>query len=106
LAEETYKLKSYFLELLVINVYDMHGEDLQSREGFVKVMEMLSIWNFDIVWERYYTRQDIPSTILNKRPLLMDPANPLNNIALTVDKEIMPVIFQKAREQIEKLSNP
>lgn len=43
----------------------------------------------DIVFDDYYKRSDVPSEILKKRPVLLDPVNPYNNL---LDAEKRPAL--------------
>lgn len=69
------------LELVVI--YSAWQEQpLDQRAAMKKVMSLLECFDeLRVVWPMHYSENDIWPSLLNQRPLLMDPANPFVNAA-------------------------
>jgi len=58
--------------IIPIPHYGMHSKDF-----LIKVSKIDEVYE---IFQDYYDKSEIPSEILNQRPLLMDPVNPFNNL--------------------------
>ncbi|CAB4030764.1 2 -5 -oligoadenylate synthase 3-like [Paramuricea clavata] len=79
---------SYVMELITIHLWEKHvGNDgtFNTLKAFHSVMEELKNWkSLKIIWTKNYPRCEVPDDIRTKSgPLLMDPANPMNNLGST-----------------------
>lgn len=79
--------KSYVMELITIHLSEKHnvnGGTFNTLKAFRSIMEELKNYeSLNIIWTKNYSRCEIPGAIRTERPLLMDPANPMNNLGST-----------------------
>ncbi|XP_028412303.1 2'-5'-oligoadenylate synthase 3-like isoform X2 [Dendronephthya gigantea] len=76
---------SYLMELITIHLWEENTEDSDGKfdtlKAFHGVMEALMDYeSLNVIWTENYSENDIPSEIKDQRPLVMDPANPTNNV--------------------------
>ncbi|XP_078603541.1 2'-5'-oligoadenylate synthase-like protein 2 [Branchiostoma floridae x Branchiostoma japonicum] len=89
-------LTSYPLELLCIHTWRSH---MSVADAFKAVLEQLSDYrNIEASWaENYSTAR---KQFLGQRPLILDPANPYNNVANRCER--WSVVAEAARETLRK----
>ena len=71
-------------------------EPLSALSRFFEVAA--SIDTQRIFWERFYKINNVPSEVFTEQPLILDPANPLHNLAHNVD---LSSFKQRAKEVLE-----
>ncbi|XP_028407355.1 2'-5'-oligoadenylate synthase 1A-like [Dendronephthya gigantea] len=80
---------SYLMELITIHLWKQNkGYDgtFNTLKAFHGVMEALKEYrSLNVTWTTNYSTSQIPSEIRRQRPLVMDPANPTNNVCATFD---------------------
>ena len=78
------RFPSYLLELLCIHVFEssLRETKYDILKWFFQVIQVIERKDSLVcVWEEKYERGDIPWEVLEQRPLIVDPANPFNNVA-------------------------
>ncbi|XP_032240839.1 2'-5'-oligoadenylate synthase 1A isoform X2 [Nematostella vectensis] len=83
-------LSSYFMELVVVHEWQKakKPERFDTKKGFKAIMEAL--YNYEelyAMWDKYYEKKDVPREIIQTRPLVLDPANPTNNLCEGIAQE-------------------
>ncbi|XP_028412290.1 2'-5'-oligoadenylate synthase 1A-like [Dendronephthya gigantea] len=76
---------SYLMELITIYYWEENTRysdgTFNTLKAFHGIMEALKDYqSLNIFWTENYSAKDIPSQILRQRPLVLDPANPTNNV--------------------------
>ena len=75
---------SYVMELITIHLWEKHkGYDgtFNTLKALHGVMTALTdVTSLHAIWKNNYQTNKIPSSIQKERPLVMDPANPTNNV--------------------------
>lgn len=52
------------------------------KEAIANLMSLLSRFTqLRVVWANYYSKDDVPGSLLRQKPLLLDPTNPFVNVA-------------------------
>lgn len=87
---DNYYPSSYLLEIIILYIYKKSKNKNNISIMFIELFKLLLNPNeISIIFEIYYDVLDIPTNILSKRPLILDIANPTNNIADNVDFNIL-----------------
>ncbi|XP_041359787.1 2'-5'-oligoadenylate synthase 2-like [Gigantopelta aegis] len=100
---ENVPVRSYFLELLVIHMWQKKWQRTSKRSGYTMVVEVVNeltnIKEMKITWpDRYISTEYSP---LPEKPVLLDPLNPYNNVAPFVNK--LNDIVEKSRPLLLKI---
>ncbi|XP_019643130.1 PREDICTED: 2'-5'-oligoadenylate synthase 2-like [Branchiostoma belcheri] len=72
------KLKSYSLELLCIHVGLFPGNVASAFQSVLR--KLTDHKNINACWSYNYPISVVPKKLVKKRPLILDPANPYNNV--------------------------
>ncbi|XP_028407251.1 2'-5'-oligoadenylate synthase 3-like isoform X1 [Dendronephthya gigantea] len=75
---------SYLMELIIIHLWEENtdrDERFKTLKAFHGVMKTLNEYqSLNVIWTENYRITDIPYHVRCTRPLVMDPANPMNNV--------------------------
>ena len=59
-----------------------------------------SLKNQRIVHYKFYGKSDVPKKILKKKPLILDPSSPYNNLMRDFPRKVMQLFSECARESL------
>jgi hypothetical protein len=101
---------SYATELLVCRAFEVARDQAEAGRGptmmdiFHAFLRQLVDWKaMRIVCFTYYEERDVPGSVLQDRPLLLDPANPWNNVTRGLPWE---GLAHFAAGTLRKIENP
>ncbi|XP_018673481.2 2'-5'-oligoadenylate synthase 1 [Ciona intestinalis] len=81
---------SYTLELITVHVWENHGKPLQFKflRAFASILEQLMKYeDLCVAWNENYSLKSlwVQQALTKHRPIILDPANPLNNVCASVN---------------------
>ena len=103
------RILSYAIELLTCRAFDVAAAETEKRDPsmtaiFKQFLRQLVEWRtMQVICCTYYAENDIPASLKRVRPLLLDPANPWNNVAHGLRWD---GLAHFAATALEKLENP
>jgi hypothetical protein len=59
----------------------------------------------DIIFKDNYDRTKIPATILGKKPLVLDPTNPTNNVAALIPEDVAKILSEQAKHTLSQVTD-
>ena len=78
------RFPSYLIELLCLHVWETHlvNTKFDVWAWFHEVLSMIERKEeLNVIWTEKYSLDQVPEVVSEQRPLLVDPANPFNNVA-------------------------
>jgi hypothetical protein len=81
-------VSSYLIELLSVYACTpkTSGASFEPLSALSRLFETISDFeNVRIFWERFYPMSIVPASVFREQPLVLDPANPVNNMAKGID---------------------
>jgi hypothetical protein len=103
---------SYAIELLTCRGFEVAAAETEKRDPsmtaiFKQFLRQLVEWRtMQVICCTYYAENDIPASVKRFPPLLLDPANPWNNVARGLRWESWESLARFAATALEKLENP
>ena len=102
--------RSSIFELLGVdagkNEERLRGYNPSTREAFKRFLETVAAVDTQrIAYFENYSRSDIPSSVWQQTPLLLDPSNPYNNLMTRFPPEARAVFKARAAESLRRLRN-
>jgi hypothetical protein len=94
-------VSDYLIELLAIyaSTPKTAGASFEPLSALSRFFETIAEFDTQrIFWERFYKINSVPSTIFMEQPLVLDPTNPLNNLARQAN---IPQFKARAKEALE-----
>jgi len=100
--------KSFFVELIAVKSA-VDEEELNSMDynrAFKRFLRnMVGIETLRIIFLDFYRRNEIPSSIENQSPLLINPINPFQNLFECVDGDFKTIMKNAAKVTLEKIES-
>jgi len=98
--------KSFFIELIAVRSA-MDEEELDNFDhsrAFRRFLDnMVNLEELRIIFLDFYRRDEIPASIVNQAPLLINPINPFQNMFECVDSDFKTIMGSAAQVTLDKL---
>ena len=77
-----------------------------TRDAFRRFLERVTMIDSQrITYYEYYRQSDVPSSVMQQTPLLLDPSSPCNNFMTRFPPEARAVLKARAAESLRRLRN-
>jgi len=100
--------KSFFVELIGVQsaIVEEEMDSFDHSRAFRRFLcNMVSLENLRIIFLDFYSLDEIPSSIENQSPLLINPINPFQNMFECVDCDYKTIMSTAAKVTLEKIES-